>query len=484
MPGNSLRVAAELAPGVNLVGFLEGELGLGEVARRLARALEHSGVPFSAISYPGIDHRHEYPLRLRVTREATYDTNLICLNADYLPQFTADVGADFFARRYSIGVWFWETTVLRNEDRAASRYLDEVWVASEYVRSAVAPGLDVPVHVFPVPIEAPEGAMRSRVELGLPEGFMFLFLFDFVSAQRKNPRAVVEAYTRAFAPGDGAFLVLKSMSGRERKPRELERLRTAAAGRPDILVLDGCVSTDERDSFLAACDCYVSLHRSEGFGLTMSEAMALGKPVVATAYSGNLEFMNAGNSHLVPYHLVPVPPDWWAYESGAEWAEPDIEFAVRLMRDVYEQREEARGGRGRNEILERFGLERTSTFVSNRLDEVRSRGAIGARRSPHDARPATLEAAQRVAKGGDGLVEQAGSRPASLIRRLFHRALWPYLEDRRRFDQSLLDSLVALHRYQGDLGRRIAALETRSREQLRPGGDDESAREIRARVEP
>ena len=109
----------------------------------------------------------------------------------------------------------------------------------------------------------------------------------------------------------------------------------------NLLVLDGCVSADERDSFLAACDCYVSLHRSEGFGLTMSEAMALGKPVVATGYSGNLEFMNAGNSHLVPYRLVTVPPGWWAHAPGAEWAEPDVEAAGRLMRDVYEHGEEA-----------------------------------------------------------------------------------------------------------------------------------------------
>ena len=133
--------------------------------------------------------------------------------------------------------------------------------------------------------------------------------------------------------------------------------------------------------------------------------------------------------------------------------------------------------------MERFALERTSAFVSSRLDDLRSRGAIDARRSPHDARPATLEASQNVAKGGDGLLERSRSRPTSLVRRLLHRALWPYLEDRRRFEQSLLDSLVALDRSQDDLGRRIAALETHSREQLRPAEDDELAPESRRRAE-
>ncbi len=255
----------------------------------------------AAIPYRGTHGRQRHPLELTLADEAPYDTNLICLSANDLVKFAAEVGTDFFARRYSIGVWFWETDVFSSGERTATRFLDELWVASDYVRDAVVPEVDIPVHVVPVPIEPPAGPFQTRSELGLPDGFTFLFVFDFWSGPRKNPTAVVEAFAKAFEPGEGPTLILKSIHGRDWKPDQFEMLTAIAGGREDILFRDGYVSADERDSYLAACDCYVSLHRSEGLGLTMAEAMACGKPVIATGYSGNLEFMTQDNSHLVPY---------------------------------------------------------------------------------------------------------------------------------------------------------------------------------------
>jgi len=468
-----LEIARDPRPGVNLIGFLEGELGLGEVARRIGKSLARAGIPFSAISYRRTPSRQQHPPGVELSGKVLYDTNLIFLNADQLQRFTSDAGVGFFADRYSIGVWFWETNVLRDEDRAASRYLDEVWVASDYVRRAVAPHLDVPVHVVPVPVEAPAEPRYSRSDLALPAAFTFLYLFDFVSAVRKNPQAVVEAFTQAFAPAEGPVLVLKSINGRERKPALLAELESLVGERPDIRIRDGYVGAEMTHAITAACDCFVSLHRSEGLGLAIAEAMAHAKPVVATGYSGNLEFMNEENSYLVPYRLVPVPPDWWAYASGATWAEPDVGGAAALLRQVWEGQDEARarGRRGRDELLERFSPERTSAFVSRRLEDARSRGAVDVRRSPHDARPPILEASQELAKGvGEGLVGRAGSPPTSLVRRLLHRALWPYLEDQQRFERSVLDSLSALHRSQEELGGRIAELEA-------PPAEDEAAEE-------
>lgn len=136
----------------------------------------------------------------------------------------------------------------------------------------------------------------SRSELGLADRFTFLFVFDYWSWERKNPAAVVEAFTRAFEPGEGPTLVLKSVNGRDWKQRQLARVEGLAVGPEDIVIRDGYVSSHERDSYIAACDCHVSRHRSEGLGLTMAEAMACGKPVIATGYSGNLDFMSAANS--------------------------------------------------------------------------------------------------------------------------------------------------------------------------------------------
>jgi glycosyltransferase involved in cell wall biosynthesis len=456
-----LRIPEHPLPGVNLVGFLEAESGLGEVARRLAAVVEKSGIPLSAISYRGTLGRQRHPLELSLGEEAPYDVNLICLNADQLTEFAADVGTEFFARRYSIGVWFWETNVLRFEERAATRFLDELWVASDYVRRAIAVDVDIPVHVVPVPVEPPPGPFRARFELGLPDGFTFLFLFDFWSAERKNPTAVVEAFASAFSPGEGPTLIVKSINGREWEPQQLERLTAIAGGREDIIVRDGYVSAVERDSYLAACDCYVSLHRSEGLGLTMAEAMVCGKPVIATGYSGNLEFMSEENSYLVPYRLVDIPDTWWAYAPGAQWAEPDIDTASLLMRRIWEHPGEAHvmGSRAREEIVERFSREGTEAFVQGRLADARAHGAVSARASKYDARPSILEAQDLAKEIGNSLVRGRGRPPTSFLRRLLYRALWPYLEDQRRFDASVLDALTVLQRSVEDLEKRVLMIE-------------------------
>lgn len=448
---------------MNLVGFLEAESGLGEIARRLASVLESSDIPLSAISYRGTLGRQDHPFDLALSDEAPFDINLVSLSADDLTRFAAEAGGAFFARRYSIGIWFWETNVFSSPDRTATRFLDELWVASEYVRDAIASIVEVPVHVLPVPVGPPSAAALGRSELGLPEGFLFLFVFDFWSAERKNPAAVVKAFARAFRPGEGPTLLLKSINGRDWKPRQLEDLRALAGGRPDIVIRDGYVSAGERDSLLACCDCYISLHRSEGLGLTMAEAMASGKPVIATGYSGNLEFMSDENSFLVPYDLVDIPETWWASAPGAQWAAPDIDAAASLMRHVWEHADEARelGRRAQEDLLTRFAPERTVAFIERRLAELRTNGAVGARSSPHDARPAIVDASRTLdAKGmGEALAGGPRFRPASFARRLLRRALWPHLDEQRRFETSVVDALTELQRSVDAQERRIARLE-------------------------
>jgi glycosyltransferase involved in cell wall biosynthesis len=451
-----------------VVGYFEVESGLGEVARRLARVLEASEVHVSAIPYRETFGRGAHPHGLTLGSEAPYDTNLVCLSADDLVRFGAGVGSGFFARRYSIGVWFWETSVFRAGDLAATRFLDELWVASDYVRESLAGAVEIPVHVVPVPVERPRGVVRTRSDLGLPDAFTFLYVFDYWSGERKNPAAVVDAFVEAFAPGEGPVLVLKSINGRDWKPLQFERIAAVARGREDIVIRDGYVSADERDAYVAACDCYVSLHRSEGLGLTMAEAMACGKPVIATGYSGNLEFMDASNSLLVPYRLVDVPETWWAHAPGATWAEPDVAAAAALMRRVWEHPDEARaiGAAGREAILHRFPPGRTADFVMGRLAEARRRGAVRARTSVHDARPAILDASRLAAEKGVGESLARGRRaaPVSLVRRLLRRALWPQLEAQQRFELAVLEALTTLQRSLDDLEQRVIRLEDAPRE--------------------
>jgi SAM-dependent methyltransferase len=213
----------------------------------------------------------------------------------------------------------------------------------------------------------------TRAELGLPEEFLFLFVYDFLSVmERKNPLALIEAFGRAFAPGEGPVLILKSING-PRRMEAFERVKVAAARRPGVSVLDGYLSRDALIRILSSCDCYVSLHRAEGFGLTMAEAMVLGKPVIATGFSGNLTFMTEENAYLVRHQPARIPEGCDPYPAGAEWAEPDIEHAAELMRRVYEHPEEAleKGARARREVLERHAPSVRARIIGRRLAEIR-----------------------------------------------------------------------------------------------------------------
>ncbi len=436
-------------PGVNLVGYLRGELGVGEVARKLARALERAGIPFAEIDYAGTASRREHRHESRRPSEALYDTNVVCLNPRDLRRFVGDHGPDLFTRRYTVGVWFWETTRFPDSDRWAFHFVDEIWVASTFVRDVVAAATWKPVFVIPLPLDVLPPPTLSRAELGLPEGFLFLFVFDFQSVfERKNPLALVEAFRTAFRPGEGATLVIKTING-HRKPRLLERLQAAAADRPDIHVVDGYVAATTRDALIAVCDCYVSLHRSEGLGLTMAEAMAYGKPVIATAFSGNTEFMHADNSYPVPYVLVEIPPGE-AYPAGALWAEPDTSTAAALMRSVFDDRDRAaaRGARARRDITGTFSLARSAEALEQRFVDIHARPLPSADPVSATLRLALmrLSLASEEMEPGRLLAAAARGSARGLLRKVILRALWPYLAARQRFDADLLDTLSSVQR--------------------------------------
>jgi hypothetical protein len=202
---------------------------------------------------------------------------------------------------------------------------------------------------------------------------MFLFMFDFFSIlERKNPLGLIRAFRQAFASGEGPTLVLKTINGGKRL-NDLERLRASAADRPDILVIDEYYTSEQKNALLGLCDCYVSLHRSEGLGLTMAEAMGLGKPVIATGYSGNLHFMTGENSYLVDYAMSSVPADCYPYPKGSVWADPNLEHAAELMCRVYADRDEAsaRAARGRQHILTRHNVEISTAALTTRLEAIR-----------------------------------------------------------------------------------------------------------------
>ena len=183
---------------------------------------------------------------------------------------------------------------------------------------------------------------------------------------------------------------------------ELERLRAAVADRRDVWIVDSYYTDEEKNALLGACDCYVSLHRSEGLGLTMAEAMALGKPVVATGYSGNLHFMTPENSYMVDYVRTPVPPGCDPYPTTASWAEPDLDQAAAYLRDVFERPEEAarRARKGQQDILDRHNPETSARAISERVEAIRRERRSRVVGLPGASETATTGSAGRSARAG------------------------------------------------------------------------------------
>ena len=332
--------ASDPRVGANVVGYFRAELGIGEAGRLLVSALDAVNVPRATIGFDRTLSRQAHAFDDDGPHAARFGINISCVNADQTAVAAAEFGPSFSRGRYRIGYWFWEVEQFPDTMFQAFKYVDEVWAATPFVQSAVAQANQAPVTLMPLPILPPVvDPAVTRASFGLPaERYMFLFVFDCLSViERKNPMGVIKAFSRAFKTEEGPILVIKSING-DRRRNDLERLRLCAQNRPDIVLSDGYVPPTAKNSLINACDCYVSLHRSEGLGLTMAEAMALGKPVIATAYSGNLSFMTPDNSFLIDYTMTAIPEGSAPYPAGTPWADPDLDRAAQTMRRSYEDR--------------------------------------------------------------------------------------------------------------------------------------------------
>jgi SAM-dependent methyltransferase/glycosyltransferase involved in cell wall biosynthesis len=363
--------------GVNVCGYLRNESGLGSAARGYIQILNSLGVPVSLRDVSELSANRSDDSSISVFHgDHPYPVNLVCVNAD---QHFVVMRQDpsFFENRYNIGVWFWELPSFPSEWHDRFDHYDEIWAGSSYIANTLAPLSPIPV-VRIQPLLGPQlvgNRRRGRDRLGIGNEFLFLFMFDFHSYfQRKNPLAVVEAFRQAFAPTDGARLVVKSVNGSS-SVSEADMLKTAIGADCRITLIDGYISSAEVADLTSACDCYVSLHRAEGMGLTMAHAMAAGKPAIATGWSGNTDFMDASNSLLVRFDLVELEHDVGPYKAGATWAEPDIDHASALMRHLFDRPDEAAalGLAAQRDLAARFSVERIGQVAAARLQVVADR---------------------------------------------------------------------------------------------------------------
>ena len=360
--------------GVNLSGYLDTESGMGEAARASIRALTSAGIPVALNNVVSRLRAGDTTYRHAFVSDNPHSFNLVHLNADNMPAFAARRGRGYFQDRYTIGFWFWELSTFRDEWVPFAGYVDEAWVATTFIQKAVAAKCAIPVRRMRLPVVLPPLPSRGRAHFGIPEGpTAFLYVFDVSSqTERKNPLGAIRAFRRAALPHDRAVLVLK-FGNPEYDRAGVRRLHEEAAGL-NVVMLDGYLDRPDLCALLNAADCYLSPHRAEGYGLTLLESMALGKPVIATAYSGNMDFMTSDNSFPLDYTLVSLTRDYGPYMRGAVWADPDVDKAAALIRQVVEAPVDAaaRGARARTMVEHDYSARTAGIAMRTRLEAVRA----------------------------------------------------------------------------------------------------------------
>jgi len=367
--------------GVNLIGYLSGELGMGTSVRLLDQALVAAGIPTS--NYPVTTSlANRAAADYRATDNIRYDISLIHVNSPYLAD-VCGVLADVVNDSYRIAMWSWETEDFPPSQFAGFPYADEIWTSSDFMTAAIAPHSPVPVFTVPPPLPQPYAGQRppTPTGLGVPTDGRpwFLFVFDYLSTpERKNPWGLVEAFCRAFPipTDDGPVLVIKTINAKKRQT-ESSYLHQITRTRPDIVIIDKYLAEEELMGLMANCTAYVSLHRAEGYGLTIAEAMAWGRPVIVSDYSGNLQFNTPENSYLVPCQIVPIPYGAEPYTPGTPWGDPDLDAAAKFMRQVVADPAAAAavGARAEQDIRELHNADVAGRHLASVLADARLRAA-------------------------------------------------------------------------------------------------------------
>jgi glycosyltransferase involved in cell wall biosynthesis len=358
--------------GVNILSHFCNPSGIQQAALWAKAALERAGLHTSCRDVP-VPRRVVPSDREKWLGLEIYPITI--LNQAATPYFESGYERSGLLSReniYRIAYWAWELETVPDEWVEAAELVDEIWSPTRFVAEAMRARMPCPVHHMLPGVEVGPAEKVSRSSLNIPENhFVFLFMFDLHSQiHRKNPDAVFRAFQRAFREDDEATLLIKSTGG-DIHSADLALVRKTIRG-PNVILLDKLMPRSQAYGLIAMADCFVSLHRSEGFGLGLAEAMLMAKPVIATGYSGNLDFMNRNNSLLVDYELVEIKEDRPIYTRGNFWAEPSIEQAAAYMREVYEHRDEARARalRGQAETRSLLSLEAAGQRMRARLELI------------------------------------------------------------------------------------------------------------------
>jgi glycosyltransferase involved in cell wall biosynthesis len=354
------------------MGYVRADLGLGEAARSLALACKAADIPFSAtdLGHQTLHPQSSYAI-LDTAVAARFPIDLHYVNATHAQPTARWLEEQGLGRnRYTIGFWHWEQPVLPEAHHAAFQYVDEVWAPSTFVADAIAAVSPIPVFKLPHAVVCEASPLADRSQFGLPaDRLLVLVMYDFLSYQfRKNPEAAIEAFRIAARGQTGMGLVIKTING-DKHADALAQLKASVADLPHVYFVDRFLSRQQTWDLQACCDVLLSLHRAEGFGLAPAEMMRLGKAVVATGWSANMDFMTHENAMPVRFSLQPLAHDIGAYPAGPLWAEAEVEHAAWCLQQLAQDPplRQALGQRAASDIRYQLCPARVGEQMANRL---------------------------------------------------------------------------------------------------------------------
>jgi GT2 family glycosyltransferase/glycosyltransferase involved in cell wall biosynthesis len=358
--------------GINVYGPFAATSGLGSAARNLVAAIRASGVPYE-LHILDVSRGPARVTREEAARPGKYRANLILANADQVEHFLQLYPAGYFDGHYSIAMWAWELPSFRPDWFGYFGAVDEVWTYSKFSVDSIAASAPVPVVKVPPPILTkivPETNAREYFSIP-PDKFVFLTVFDIGSTfARKNPMAAVKAFREISAREADAFLIIKFHASGNFEPKLTRELSRAIGRTKNARLICERLSEHEMAVLRASADCLISTHRSEGYGLNIAEFMALGKTVIATDYSGNLEFFSEEVGYPIDYRLVEIEDSAGPYFPGYIWADPDATSLVDQMKAAMADRRRNERGAAAKARTNDFSPEAIGVLIKSRLREL------------------------------------------------------------------------------------------------------------------
>lgn len=352
--------------GLNIVGYVEGKFGLGEAVRLNINAAKKLDIPLNLIDYKKIKQSVNYQYSFN------YDVNLIQLSLKDLESFITIINPNIFKNKYSILFLVWESEYIAPELAQNLDLFNEIWTPSEYCKKIFQKTYKNPIKIVPHPVEVHLNPLQNNNAINFfdDQKFSFLFVFSYHSSiERKNPFFLIEAFKTAFADNDNVELVIKTVGGKQHKKQKqrLEQCRSKS-----IKIYDLELDKNSVGHLINTCNAYVSMHHSEGFGLTLAEAMHLGKPTIATNYSGNTEFMRHNNSFLINSKSSYIENPDNNFCSKTLWANPLFSDAVEKLKTVYETPDlrTTKASNAKLFIKEKLSFHAIGTIIKNRLNYI------------------------------------------------------------------------------------------------------------------